>query len=110
VKTICKYYSRGVKRQSQKRWIPLIKPYRYGIIICMKKTFNIDAKLLKQAREACGASTATDTIRLGLEALVRRAAGERMIAYFGSESDALQHEVPRRREEPAKPARKRRPE
>ena len=68
----------------------------------MKKTFNIDAKLLKQAREACGANTATDTIRLGLQALVRSAAYERMRAYGGSEPDALDQEVPRRREEPAK--------
>jgi hypothetical protein len=53
--------------------------------------------LLKEAREACGAKTDTGTIRLGLEELVRRAAGERMIAYFGSEPDA--QDVPRRRDE-----------
>lgn len=66
----------------------------------MKKTFNIDAKLLKQAREACGANTATDTIRLGLEALIRKATIDRMRAYGGSEPGAV--DVPRRREEPAK--------
>ena len=44
----------------------------------MKKTLNIDAKLLEEAREACGASTDTDTVRLGLEALVRHAASQRL--------------------------------
>jgi Arc/MetJ family transcription regulator len=63
----------------------------------MKKTFNVDDKLLKEAKEACGARTDTETIRLGLEALVRRAAAERMIAYGGMEPDA--EDVPRRREE-----------
>lgn len=76
----------------------------------MKKTFNVDAELLKKARAACGAHTDTETIRQGLEALVRSAAYQAMREYLGSEPDALEHEVPRRREEPArqKPARKRR--
>jgi hypothetical protein len=65
----------------------------------MKKTFNVDAKLLKEARAAVGAGTDTETIRLGLEALVRRAANERMKAFGGSEPDAK--DVPRRRERPA---------
>ena len=63
----------------------------------MKKTFNVDKDLLREAKEACGAKTDTETIRLGLEALVRRAAAERMIAYFGSEPDAK--DIPRRRDE-----------
>jgi Arc/MetJ family transcription regulator len=63
----------------------------------MKKTLNIDEALLKDAREASGAKTDTEAVRLGLEALVRRAAAERMIAYFGSEPDA--QDVPRRRDE-----------
>jgi len=37
----------------------------------MKKTLNIDDKLLKDARVASAATTDTDTVRLGLEALVR---------------------------------------
>lgn len=72
------------------------------MIVCMKKTFNIDAKLLKDAREASGAKTSTEAIRLGLQALVQSAAYERMRAYAGSEPDALDYEAPRRREEPAK--------
>jgi len=62
----------------------------------MKKTLNIDEKLLKKAREESGAKTDTETIRLGLQELVRRAAYARMLAY--REPDA--QDVPRRREEP----------
>ena len=40
----------------------------------MKKTLNIDDKLFSEAKQACGAATDTDTVRLGLEALVRHAA------------------------------------
>jgi hypothetical protein len=62
----------------------------------MKKTLNIDDGLLREARVACGAATATDTVRLGLEALVRHAAYERLRALRGSEPKAK--DVPRRRE------------
>jgi hypothetical protein len=65
----------------------------------MKKTFNIDGELFKQAKEASGATTDTETVRLGLEALVRRAAYERLRALCGSEPHA--QDVPRRREKPA---------
>ena len=37
----------------------------YGIIIHMKKTMNIDAKLLKEAKAACGATTDTDAVPAG---------------------------------------------
>ena len=46
----------------------------------MKKTFNVDDKLFKEAKGACGATTDTETVRLGLEALVRHAAYERLRA------------------------------
>jgi len=65
----------------------------------MKKTFNVDAKLLKEARAAVGAGTDTETIRLGLEALVRTAAYQELRKFGGSEPDAK--DVPRRRERPA---------
>jgi len=65
----------------------------------MKKTLHIDQPLLDEARAACGAQTETETVRLGLEALVRHAAYQRMKALIGSEPDA--QDVPRRREEPA---------
>jgi hypothetical protein len=66
----------------------------------MKKTFNVDDKLLKEARKAAGASTDTEAIRLGLEALVRHDAYQRTRAFLGTEPDA--QDVPRRREPPAK--------
>ena len=61
----------------------------------MKKTLHIDEALLAEARAACGATTDTDTVRLGLEALVRHAAYQRLRALIGSEPDA--RDTPRRR-------------
>jgi Arc/MetJ family transcription regulator len=71
-------------------------PYWYGTFVCMKKTLHIDERLLREARSACGAATDTDTVRLGLEALVRHSAYERLRALRGSEPGA--RDVPRRRE------------
>ena len=62
----------------------------------MKKTLNIQDELLRDAREASGAATDTETVRLGLKALVRRSAYERLRALRGSEPHA--QDVPRRRE------------
>ncbi len=61
----------------------------------MKKTLNVDERLLEQAKAACGAATDTETVRLGLESLVRHAAYERLRALRGSEPHAK--DVPRRR-------------
>jgi hypothetical protein len=66
----------------------------------MKKTLNIDEDLLSEARAASHAATDTEAVRLGLEALVRRAAYERLRALRGAEREA--REVPRRREKPGK--------
>lgn len=66
----------------------------------MKKTLHIPDRLLAEARAACGAGTDTDTVRLGLEALVRHAAHQRLRALRGSEPGA--RDVPRRRPEPRK--------
>lgn len=71
--------------------------------IRMKKTLHIEADLLREARAVSGAATDTETVRLGLEALVRHAAYERLRALRGTQPDA--EDVPRRRE---KPRRKRR--
>jgi len=65
----------------------------------MKKTFNIDDKLFQEAKVACRATTDTETVRLGLEALVRHAAYERLRALRGTEPHA--RDVPRRREKPS---------
>jgi hypothetical protein len=61
----------------------------------MKKTLHIDERLLRDAKSASGATTDTETVRLGLEALVRRAAYERLRALRGSEPQA--RDIPRRR-------------
>jgi hypothetical protein len=66
----------------------------------MKKTLHIDEKLLNEAKLASGAVTDTDTVRLGLEALVRHAAYQRLRALRGSEPNAK--DVPRRREPAAR--------
>ncbi|HUD98470.1 MAG TPA: type II toxin-antitoxin system VapB family antitoxin [Bryobacteraceae bacterium] len=65
----------------------------------MKKTFNVDDQLLKEAKAACGATTDTATLRLGLEALVRHAAYERLRTLRGTEPGA--RDVPRHRERPS---------
>lgn len=62
----------------------------------MKKTLHIDEHLLRDAKSASGAKTDTDTVRLGLEALVRHGAFERLRALRGSDPSA--REVRRRRE------------
>jgi hypothetical protein len=62
----------------------------------MKKTLHIDEDLLHEARSASGARTDTETVRLGLETLVRRRSYERLRALRGSEPKA--GDVPRRRE------------
>ena len=74
-------------------------PYLYAILVWMKKTLHIDARLLQEAKTASGAKTDTDTVRRGLEALVRHAAYQRLRALRGSEPRA--REVARRRERPA---------
>ena len=65
----------------------------------MKKTFHVDDELLRDAKAACAATTDTDTIRLGLEALIRHASYQRLRALRGSEPGA--RDVRRRRERPA---------
>ena len=68
----------------------------------MKKTLNVNDQLFREAKAACRAATDTETVRLGLEALVRHAAYERLRSLLGSEPHA--RDVPRRR---ARPSRKR---
>ncbi len=77
--------------------------YPYGSSVHMKKTLHIDEKLLAEARDVSGATTDTEAVRLGLEALLRHAAYERLRALLGSEPAA---QPPSRRRQ--KPARRRR--
>lgn len=74
--------------------------YTYGSQGHMKKTLHIDDGLLAEAREVSGAATDTEAVRLGLEALLRRAAYERLRALRGTEPMA--RPVPRRRERSAR--------
>jgi Arc/MetJ family transcription regulator len=76
-----------------------LMPYVHGIFVWMKKTFNIDDNLFREAKLACGATTDTETVRLGLESLVRHAAYERLRALRGAEPHA--RDVPRRRDGPS---------
>ncbi len=61
----------------------------------MKKTLHIDEATLRAAKQASGASNDTETVRLGLEALIRHAAYERLRKLRGSDTGAA--DVPRRR-------------
>jgi hypothetical protein len=54
----------------------------------MKKTLHIDEKLLQEARTVNRAATDTETVRMGLEALVRHAAYERLRALRGTDPTA----------------------
>jgi Arc/MetJ family transcription regulator len=65
----------------------------------MKKTLHIDEALLREARAASGARTDTEAVKLGLEALVRQAAYDRLRALRGTEPKAAA--VRRRKEEAA---------
>jgi hypothetical protein len=62
----------------------------------MKRTMHIDEKTLREAKEASGARTDTETVRLGLEALIRQTAYQRLRRLRGSEKRAT--DIPRRRE------------
>jgi hypothetical protein len=62
----------------------------------MKKTLHIDESLLREARSVSRARSDTDAVRLGLEALVRQGAYERLRALRGKEPRAT--DVHRRRE------------
>lgn len=66
----------------------------------MKKTLHIDEALLARAKSAVGAQTDTETVRLGPEALVRKAAFARLAKLGGSEP--LAKDVRRPREAPKK--------
>jgi len=96
----CPHGVTGTRSPSRGRSsVRLRRPYCRGIIVWMKKTLHIDESLLRDARSASGAKTDTDTVRLGLEALVRRGAYERLRALRGSEPRA--RNTRRRRERAA---------
>jgi Arc/MetJ family transcription regulator len=61
----------------------------------MKKAMHIDGHLLARAKLACGATTDTETVRRGLEALIRHATHRHLRALRGTEPAA--DDVSRRR-------------
>lgn len=61
----------------------------------MTKAVEVDDRLLAEARAATGAATDAEVVRLGLEALVRHAAYQRLRTLRGSEPHAT--DVPRAR-------------
>jgi len=50
----------------------------------MKTTLDIDADLLKQAKEALGAATIKQTVRASLEAVVRQRSLRELAEAFGT--------------------------
>lgn len=61
----------------------------------MRITIEIDESLLRSVEDPSGTHIDADTVRLGLEILVRRAVFDRLRGLRGSEPDA--EDVPRRR-------------
>lgn len=61
----------------------------------MEKPLFVDCELLAAARAACGVESLEETIVLGLRALLRKQAYERLAALRGSEPNA--ELIPRRR-------------
>jgi Arc/MetJ family transcription regulator len=64
----------------------------------MRTTLDIDDDLLAEAMKEAGATTKTETVRLGLQALVAAAARRRIAALHGKIPDAA---APPRRRLPA---------
>ena len=62
----------------------------------MRTTLNLDDELLDAALEATGEAEKTRVIHLGLEALIRQKAAERLAALGGTAAKA--RAAPRRRE------------
>jgi hypothetical protein len=60
-------------------------------MVRVKKTLHVDENLLKEAKLACSAETDTETIRLGLETLIRHAAYQRLRKLLGTEHEARRH-------------------
>lgn len=57
-------------------------------MLCMRTTLNIDDDLLEKAREMTGETEKTKLVRLGLEALIQRAAALRLAALGGTDPTA----------------------
>ena len=53
----------------------------------MRSTLNIDDRLIEEARRLTGIKEKTALVRAGLEALIAREIGRRLVALGGTQSD-----------------------
>jgi hypothetical protein len=68
--------------------------HEIGRIICMRTTLDLDEDLLRRARELTAIPSKTALIHAGLEALIAKAARERLALLGGSQPELR---APRRR-------------
>jgi hypothetical protein len=73
----------------------LTDTYKYGIIVCMRTTLNIDDGVLQRASELTGVREKTALVRMGLESLIAERSAQRLAALGGAEPGAKP--IPRRR-------------
>ena len=59
--------------------------HRYGILMQMRTTLNIDDALLSEAAKLTGVSEKTSLVRMGLEALIATESARRLARLGGSE-------------------------
>jgi len=71
--------------------------HRYGMMMHMRTTLNIDDDLIAAAREYTGIKEKTELVRMALKSLVALEAGRRLAALGGSDPDM--QDIPRRRSE-----------
>jgi len=74
---------------------PLTLMHRRYILMHMRTTLNIDAKLIEEAARLTGVTEKTALVRMGLAALIARE-GARRLAYLGGTEKNLRP-PPRRR-------------
>lgn len=63
--------------------------YDHYIFICMRTTLILPDGLVSRARDMSGIARVTDLVKEGLEALIAREARNRLIAYGGTDSEAM---------------------
>jgi Arc/MetJ family transcription regulator len=72
--------------------------HRYGILMHMRTTLNIDDSLLDNAAKLTGVKEKTSLVRLGLEALIARESARRLADLAGTEKHlrAIRRRRPRK--------------
>jgi Arc/MetJ family transcription regulator len=59
--------------------------HRYGILMHMRTTLNIDSTLLSEAAKLTGVTEKTALVRMGLQALIARESARRLARLGGTE-------------------------